>query len=56
MTAKSSLVTRNDTEVWLLEQPIAIIGGRKLPSKGDVLHRLSYMIQNDSKTVRTALF
>ena len=56
MTAKSSLLTHNDTEVWLLGQLIAIIEGRKLPFKEDVFHRLLYMIRNDSKTVRTGLF
>lgn len=51
---ESSFSTRNDTEIWLLGQPIDAIGRQKLPSKGDVLRRLFSLLRTDKKTVREA--
>lgn len=49
-----SPVTRKDTEVWLIGQPIDVIRGMKLPSKGDVLRRFFYLMRTDKKSVRGA--
>jgi len=50
----ATVATRKDTEVWIIGQPIDAIRGRKLPSKGDVLRRLFYLIRTEKATVNDA--
>ena len=52
--AAAAPVTRKDSEVWLIGQPIAKIEGRKLPSKNDVLRRLFHLIRTQGHSVRDA--
>jgi hypothetical protein len=54
MATAAAPVTRKDSEVWLIGQPITKIEGRKLPSKSDVLRRLFHLIRTDGHTVRDA--
>lgn len=54
MTSASSITTRADTEVWLIGQPVEAIEGRKLPSNGDVLRRLFWLIRSEGSTLKEA--
>ena len=53
-SALPGISTRKETEVWLIGQPISRIESRKLPSKGDVLRRLFFLMRNDKKNVKDA--
>ncbi len=50
----SAVVTRTETEIWLVGQQIDAFTGRKLPSNGDVLCRLFHLIRSQSNTLRDA--
>lgn len=53
MSADSSApVTRSQSTVWLVGEPIATISGHKLPSNGDVIRRFFFIHRVENKTVR----
>lgn len=49
-------VTRRQSKVWLVGEPIAHIGGNKLPSNGDVIRRFFFSHRVEKKTVKEAAF
>lgn len=50
----SNVVTRLETDIWLVGQQIDVFTGRKLPSNGDVLRRLFHFIRSQNNTLRQA--
>lgn len=51
-SAVTGVTKRKDTEIWLIGHPISRIEGRKLPSYGDVLRRLFFLMRNDKRNVK----
>lgn len=48
------IVTRTNTDVWLVGQQLQAFTGNKLPSNGEVLRRLFYLIRTEEKAVKDA--
>jgi len=46
------MTNRQNTNIWLTGQHLERITGSKLPSNGDILRRLLFLIRNEKKTVR----
>jgi len=50
----SDIITRKETEIFLIGQPIDGFRGMKIPSKGDVIRRCFYLIRENKATVKQA--
>ena len=47
-------LTRRNTDVWLVGQPVPAIPSRKLPSVQDVLQRFFYLTRLENNTMKAA--
>ena len=51
----NTISTRKATEIWLVGQPVNEITGGKLPSAGEVLRRLFYLLRSENQCLREAI-
>jgi hypothetical protein len=51
---RTSAVTRSQSSIWLIGETVAVIGGCKLPSNGDVLRRFFKLHKTDKRPIKDA--